>query len=96
MPPQPAPYSDSSSIPSSSSCRRDRADAASALSEFDAARRRGGSQRAAAEEAGVPRSTLRYWSKRLRDLDLPETVAAILETPEGRPGCIASFWLRSS
>jgi len=83
MPPQPTPYRDSSADPGPSSPRHDRAEAASKLLDFDAARRRGLSQRAAAEEAGVPRSTVRHWSGRRRGLDLPDSVAAFLETPAG-------------
>lgn len=83
MPSQPSQYLDPAADPCASSLRRDRADAASSLLTFDEARRRGSSQRAAAEEAGVPRSTLRYWSDRRRDLALPPEVAAFLETPTG-------------
>lgn len=83
MPPLPIAYPGSPVVPPPRSLRRDRADAASSLLEFDEARRRGNSQRAAAEQAGVPRSTLRYWSDRRSRLDLPPTVAAFLETPTG-------------
>ena len=83
MPSQSSQYLDPAAEPCSSSPRRDRADAASSLLEFDEARRRGSTQRAAAEKAGVPRSTLRYWSDRRRDLALPPEVAAFLETPAG-------------
>ena len=83
MPSQPSPYRGSSASPGPASSRHDRAEAASSLREFDEACRRGSSQRAAAEGAGVPRSTLRYWSDRRGALDLPPPVAAFLETPEG-------------
>jgi len=83
MPSQPSQYLDPAADVCGPSPRRDRAAAASSLLEFDEARRRGSSQRAAAEKAGVPRSTLRYWSDRRRGLALPEEVAAFLETPTG-------------
>ena len=86
MPSQPAAYPVSCEAPTAttpSSPRHDRSDVASKLLEFDAALDRGSSQRAAAEEAGVPRSTLRYWSARRSDLDVPGPVAAFLETPAG-------------
>lgn len=83
MPSLSASYPDSPTSPSRASHRRDRAGAADSLGRFDTARRRGGSQRAAAEEVGVPRSTLRYWSERRRTLDLPAPVATFLETPAG-------------
>ncbi len=63
--------------------RREREDAASILLEYDEARGHGWSQRAAAKDAGVPRSTVRHWINRRRDLDLPVPVAAFLETPAG-------------
>jgi len=86
MPSHPATYPVSSKVPAattSGSPRHDRSDVASGLLQFDAAVRRGSSQRDAAEEAGIPRSTLRYWSGRRRALDLPRPVAAFLETPAG-------------
>ena len=83
MPSLPPPYLGSAIGPGPPSRRRDRADAACGLLKFDEARRRGSSQRAAAEKAGVPRSTLRYWSDRRRAVDLPPQVAAFLETPSG-------------
>ena len=83
MPPAPTAYPVSPSTPAPRTPRRDRAEAASGLLEFDEARRRGSSQRSAAEGAGVPRSTLRYWSDRRRALELPEPVAAFIETPAG-------------
>lgn len=83
MPSQFASYPDSVAQRDSRPARLDRAEAASKLLEFDKALRRGLSQRAAAEEAGVPRGTLRHWSDRRGALDLPEPVAAFLETPTG-------------
>jgi len=83
MPPQSAEYTDSSTVPTPRSPRRDRAEAAVGLQVFDGSLREGASQRQAAEEAGVPRSTLRHWSSRRRELDLPPQVASFLETPAG-------------
>jgi len=83
MPPLRPAYPDSSSAPAPRGSRRSRAEAASHLQDYDEARRGGSSQRAAAEEAGVPRGTLRHWSDRRRALDLPPQVAAFLETPVG-------------
>lgn len=83
MPSRPSPYLDPAANQSPSSVRRGRDEAASSLLEFDEARRRGNSQRGAAEAAGAPRSTLRYWCDRRRDLALPPEVAALLETPTG-------------
>ena len=64
--------------------RRSRFVAASHLVDYDVARQRGNSQRAAAEEAGVPRETARYWNNQRRDLGLPPAAAAFLETPPGQ------------
>ena len=83
MSPQTPSYRTSSIEPDRSSSRRGRAEVASCLHDFDEARRGGSSQRAVAEEAGVPRGTLRYWNNRRRDLDLPQPVGAFLETPAG-------------
>ncbi len=83
MPPLPPSYPASPSTARPRAERRPRAEAACGLEDYDGARRRGSSQRAAASEAGVPRGTLRYWNDRRRDLDLPESVAAFLETPAG-------------
>ncbi len=83
MPPLSPPYRNSTAGPGRPSTRRSRAEVASHLQDFDEALRGGSSQRAAAEEAGVPRGTLRYWSDRRRGLKLPRAVAAFLETPVG-------------
>jgi len=41
------------------------------------------SERAAAGHAGVPRSTLRNWSRRQRQMDLPAAMVAFFESPDG-------------
>ncbi len=41
------------------------------------------SERAAAGQVGVPRSTLRNWSRRQACMDLPASVVAFFESPEG-------------
>ena len=45
--------------------------------------RAGKSQRQAAEEMGVPRTTLQHWLKRKDSLDASPTVIAFFESPEG-------------
>jgi hypothetical protein len=42
-----------------------------------------GSERAAAQCVGVPRSTLRNWSRRQRQMDLPAAVVEFFESPDG-------------
>jgi len=88
MPAQPALYRDPADCQGNGAPRWDRGEATAKLVDFDEARQRGSSQRAAAEEAGVPRSTALHWDERRSGLDLPEPVAAFLETPCG------SAWLR--
>jgi len=83
MPGQPVLYRDPADRQGIGVHRWDRAEATVRLVDFDQARQRGSSQRAAAEEAGVSRSTLLYWAGRRSRLDLPEAVAAFLETPSG-------------
>ncbi len=41
------------------------------------------SERAAAAHVGVPRSTLRNWSRRQRQMDLPAATVAFFESPDG-------------
>jgi hypothetical protein len=41
------------------------------------------SERAAAAHVGVPRSTLRNWSRRPERINLPASVVAFFECPEG-------------
>ena len=63
--------------------RWNRAKATAKLADIDKAQQEGSSQRAAAEDAGVPRSTLRHWDRRRSRLALPKPVADFLETPSG-------------
>ena len=83
MPSQSASYTESSTVPTQNSPRRDRAQAAADLQAVDESLRRGASQRQAAKDAGVPRSTWRHWNSRRSSLALPPQVAAVLETPAG-------------
>jgi len=83
MPAQPALYRDPGDCQETGVPRWDRAEATAKLAGVDKAQQQGSSQRAAAEGAGVARSTLRHWNKRRSGLELPEPVAAFLETPSG-------------
>jgi uncharacterized protein DUF6399 len=83
MPEQPAVYRDPDDSQETAGPRWDRVEATAKLASVDEAQERGLSQRAAAREAGVARGTLRHWDMRRSGLDLPEPVAAFLETPSG-------------
>ncbi len=63
--------------------RWERAEAAKRLELFDEARKLGTSQRAAAQVADIPCSTIRDWDKRRQRPHLSKKTASFLETPEG-------------
>lgn len=82
----PSPCPAYPSVPASSSPRvphYDRAEAALKLRDFEEARAQGLSQRAAAAEAGIPRTTALYWQSRREASALPKSVALFLESPDG-------------
>jgi hypothetical protein len=78
-PPQPNADTD----PTPDPFRWNRADTAQALHDFDHPDDPHRSQRAAAHQAGVPRSTLRHWLRRRRHPGLESSVADFLESPAG-------------
>lgn len=82
----PSPCPPYPSVPAASTPRvprHDRAEAALKLMAFEEARARGLSQRAAAEEAEIPRTTALYWQSRREASALPRSVAVFLESPDG-------------
>jgi hypothetical protein len=78
-PPQRNPVTD----PTPDPFRWNRADAAQALHDFDHPDDPCRSQRAFAQQAGVPRSTLRHWLRRRQHLGLDPQLADFLESPAG-------------
>lgn len=63
--------------------QRGRKEVASNLIQFEEIRSKKNSQRQAAKEMGIPRTSIQYWLKRLDKLDASPVVKAFFESPEG-------------
>jgi hypothetical protein len=61
----------------------DRLTIATKVMEFEHMTSTAYSERAAANEMGIPRTTLRHWGSRLGTSGLPQATEAFLESPEG-------------
>jgi len=83
MPEQPAVYRDPADSQGTAVFRWDRSSAAAHMCAFEAAQEEGQTQRAFAENRGVPRSTLQDWLTRKAGIKASPELVAFFESPAG-------------